>query len=110
VICWDRVNELREEVGQEDFNEVLEIFFEEVEEVIEKLRNTPDPQSYEADFHFLKGSALNLGFERFAHLCSASEIAARNQQDAKVNLADVLNSYELSKQEFNLASNAPTTL
>ncbi len=110
MICWDRVNELLEEVGQDDFDEVLEIFFEEVEEVIEKLRNTPDPLNYEADFHFLRGSALNLGFEGFAHLCGDNEIAARNQKIDEINLAGVLNSYELSKHEFTLAGNVPTTL
>ena len=33
MISWERVNELRDEVGQEDFLEVVEIFLEEVDEV-----------------------------------------------------------------------------
>ena len=55
MISWERVNELRNEIGAEDFQEVVELFLEEVEEVIERLRQTPDPTSYEADLHFLKG-------------------------------------------------------
>ena len=35
MIDWPRVTELREEVGAEDFEEVVEIFLEEVEERIE---------------------------------------------------------------------------
>ena len=88
-------------MGQEDFAEVLEIFFEEVEEVIEKLERTPDPKTYEADFHFLKGSALNLGFEDFANLCSSGEKAARDHEGDSINLTTVLKSYKQSKQEFN---------
>ena len=36
MIDWSRVNELRDEVGAEDFEEVVELFLEEVEEVIEE--------------------------------------------------------------------------
>ena len=65
MIDWPRVTELREEVGAEDFGEVVEIFLEEVEEVIGKLEGG-DRGQLEQDLHFLKGSALNLGFDEFS--------------------------------------------
>ena len=34
MIDWARVSELRDEVGPEDFEEVLHLFLEEVEDVV----------------------------------------------------------------------------
>lgn len=101
MICWDRVNELREEVGVDDFAEVVEIFLEEVEEVMERLRATPDPSTYEAELHFLKGGALNLGFEALSSLCSKGEKAALGPDRDDIDLGEVIRTYERSKIEFN---------
>lgn len=100
MISWDRVNELCEEVGQDDFLEVVEIFLEEVEEVVERLKSSPDPSTYESDLHFLKGSALNLGFDGLAALCSDGEKMARTGAPQDVNLKLVIDMYDQSKSEF----------
>lgn len=101
MICWSRVNELRDEVGCEDFDEVLEIFFEEVDEVIDRLRASPNPKTYEADLHFLKGSALNLGFSEFAELCGKGEKTASENNAESIDLSAVFQSYENSQSEFS---------
>jgi HPt (histidine-containing phosphotransfer) domain-containing protein len=95
MIRWERVNELRDEVGADDFKEVVDLFLEEVEEVIERLRDSPDPTRFEEDFHFLKGSALNLGFGALGDLCQTGE-----RQPGAVDLASVVATYEASKAEF----------
>lgn len=101
MISWDRVNELRSEVGDEDFLEVVELFLEEVEEVMDRLRRTPDPSTYEHELHFLKGSAMNLGFKTLGDICQKGEkFAAKNDMSA-IDLSAVLSAYELSKVEFN---------
>ncbi|MDJ0826349.1 MAG: Hpt domain-containing protein [Rhodobacter sp.] len=100
MIDWQRVDELRDEVGAEDFQEVVDIFLEEVDEVADRLRETPDPGSYEAELHFLKGSALNLGFATLGTICADGEkLAAEDKPDA-VDLTAVLSAYEASKAEF----------
>ena len=76
MINWDRVAELREEVGVDDFAEIIELFLEEVDAIIELLRDGQGLSDLEAHLHFLKGSALNLGFAKFAELCQAGETAA----------------------------------
>ena len=58
MIDWDRLKELRDEVGAEDFDEVVELFLDEVEGVMDRLRDSPDVDTLEEDLHFLKGSAL----------------------------------------------------
>lgn len=100
MIDWTRVRELRDEVGAEDFDEVVELFIEEVDEVTARLRFTPEPTALEADFHFLKGSALSLGFEDFAALCQKGETASAQGRSGDVDLALIISSYEVSKSTF----------
>ena len=100
MINWDRVTELRDEIGAEDFDEVVEIFLEEVEEEITKLRTVADTDALEAPLHFLKGSALNLGFATFSELCQTGETAAAAGEGDTIDLAEILNCYDASKAEF----------
>jgi HPt (histidine-containing phosphotransfer) domain-containing protein len=73
MIDWDRVASLRGEIGAADFTEVVEMFLAESDAVVARLlAGKPDP-TLESDLHFLKGSALNLGFRHLAALCSAGE-------------------------------------
>ncbi len=99
MIDWVRLEELREEVGADDFCDVVEIFLEEVDEVVERLH--PDAvATLEDDLHFLKGSALNLGFDDFARLCQAGETAARNGQGATVDVGAIRECYDSSRASF----------
>ena len=100
MISWDRVRELRDEIGEDDFTEVVDLFLEEVEDVIGRMRNKPDPASYEADLHFLKGSALNLGFEALGALCMNGEMRAAAKRMQTEDLREVFDTYENSKKEF----------
>jgi len=102
------VNELRDEVGAEDFAEVVEIFLEEVDEVMDRLRAVPDVSTYETEMHFLKGSALNLGFEALSDLCSRCEADARGPERDNIDLGAVIRTYEMSKVEFNNGRQRPT--
>jgi histidine phosphotransfer protein HptB len=100
MIDWNRVDILRSEIGAEDFKEVVALFLEEVEEVIDRLKTTPDPAQYEADLHFLKGGALNLGFADLSRLCQKGESAAARGDTKSVDIAAVVALYLGSKQAF----------
>jgi HPt (histidine-containing phosphotransfer) domain-containing protein len=100
MISWERVRELRDEIGEEDFSEVVDLFLEEVEEVLDRMRDQPDPSSYEADLHFLKGSALNLGFHALGALCREGEVRAAAKAVDQDEIARVMDVYETSKAEF----------
>ena len=100
MIDWGRVQDLRDEIGADAFGEVVELFLDEVDTEIGKLR-LPDPgPDLEALLHFLKGSALNLGFTAFADLCHSGERAAAMGAGASVDLTAVLDCYAHSKSEF----------
>ena len=100
MIDWTRITNLRDEIGADDFDEVVELFLDEVHIVIEKLRSAPDLGALEADFHFLKGSALNLGFTTFSEKCHNSERQAAQGLMAQINLKDILDCYDHSKAQF----------
>ena len=97
MIAWDRVNELRAEIGEDDFAEVVSMFLEEADEVIGRISKTVGAKALEADLHFLKGAALNLGFAEFAAFCQDGERRAA-AGDAGVDLAQVCSSYQASKK------------
>ena len=99
MIDWPRVRELKEEVGDDGFEEVIELFLEEVEGVIDKLKSG-DRSQLEQDLHFLKGSALNLGFQDFSDLCFEGERLSANGQADAVDLSRVFASYDQSKAHF----------
>ncbi len=100
MIDWERVADLRAEVGEDDFREVVELFLEEVEEVIDRLEISPVAAKFEEDLHFLKGSALNLGFRHFSALCQVGEKLSANGQSGSVDIQAVLISYRESKLVF----------
>lgn len=75
MIDWDRINELKDEIGEEDFIEVGQLFLAEIEEKLADMATTGSQDA--ADFHYLRGSAANLGLTAFADLCSTAEATAK---------------------------------
>lgn len=99
MIDWSRVEELREEVGAEDFDEVVTLFLSEVEERLAGFEATAQASVIEEDMHFLKGSALNLGFSDLAKFCGKGEaLAARGETMEKIE--QVSEVYQKSKTVF----------
>ncbi len=100
MIDWDQVAQLREEVGADEFAEVVELFLDEVAQVMGRLGEGPGPDSLRDDLHFLKGSALNLGFETFGQLCQAGERLAGQGQPEAVDLGAIRTCYDASRRAF----------
>lgn len=100
MIDWGRVDELREEIGAEDFGEVVDLFLIEVEEVMDRLMAGPDLSKLRDEMHFLKGSSLNLGFRELARLCMEGERAAAKGEPEKVQVAAVIATFAASKTTF----------
>jgi HPt (histidine-containing phosphotransfer) domain-containing protein len=100
MIDWDRVAELRNEIGAADFAEVVEMFLEEADEVATTVYTNASPTAVEQALHFLKGSALNLGFRDLAQLCQIGEKAAAGGDISGVDLGQVVTVYEQSKMAF----------
>jgi len=100
MIDWMRVRELREEIGADAFEEVLDLFLDEAETVLAVLRTATAGDDLEAQLHFLKGSALNLGFASLADLCAEGEECARAGVRDRVDLGEIGARYDASKAAF----------
>lgn len=100
MILWSRVGELRDEVGTDAFDEVVGLFLEEVGEVIDRLQGRCDRSSLEQDLHFLKGSALSLGFQAFADICEQGERRAAGGGGAQVDIGAVVEVFTRSRAMF----------
>lgn len=99
MIDWDRVNEMRNEIGEADFGTILELFLDEIETITFRL-SQDDAARMETDFHYLKGCARNLGFRALARLCEEFEGLVIAGRGAELDLRHVLDSYATSKQIF----------
>lgn len=100
MINWQRVTELRSEIGPDGFSEVVDIFLEEVETALRRLRAHGTAPQLEADLHFLKGCAWNLGFREFGAHCNDGELQVRRGLQAPIDFDAIENCYDLSKVVF----------
>ncbi|MEO0369906.1 MAG: Hpt domain-containing protein [Pseudomonadota bacterium] len=103
MIDWDRVTQLKEEVGEEDFQEVVDIFLEEMGDEMKTFSPDLSATELEAKMHFLKGAALNLGLSKFAELCRFGEDSAREGHTDTVGTAAVIACYQESIDVFTAA-------
>ncbi len=77
AVDWDRLNELRDDIGEEDFADVAIMFVGELQETLDRLT---EGTAIASDFHFLRGSASNLGFVALVAACLAAEAACNDGQ------------------------------
>jgi HPt (histidine-containing phosphotransfer) domain-containing protein len=98
MIDWKRVEELRTEIGPDGFAEVAEMFLEEAEATVQTLVSGPADEEVEGQLHFLKGSALNLGFSDLAAICQSGEQRAAVGRASEVDTAAVAAVYRVSRE------------
>ena len=108
MIAWDRIDELKSEIGEDDFLEIVALFLEETEAALARLGETTDPDEAEALLHFLKGSALNLGFRALGRLCRDRRPPLDDKDAWPSELAEVRKIYELSKAHLLAAHDDDT--
>ncbi len=69
MIDWERIEDLRREVGQKDFADVVGLFFEEIDCSLPEVFELTEPDEIRDLLYFIRDSALNLGFFELARLC-----------------------------------------
>lgn len=100
MIDWGRIDILRDDVGEDALDEVIDLFLDEVDQVIARLERNPVPAEFDKDLHFLKGSALNLGFTDFSALCQEGERKAAAGAADKIDITEVIVMYRRSRGFF----------
>ena len=76
MIDQARLQELVNDFGAEDFDDLIESFLEEAAEAVatfEAMISEDVSDERSAQFHFLRGCALNIGAVDLAELCHAFE-------------------------------------
>lgn len=73
-VDWKVLMSLRDDIGEEDFTDVALVFVSEMEEKLAELARDPVAADGE-DFHYLRGSAANMGFAAMVSACEAAEEA-----------------------------------
>jgi HPt (histidine-containing phosphotransfer) domain-containing protein len=101
MINWDRVEELHEEIGPEDFSSVVDLFLEEVGQSVGQLGESATPPKLAETLHILKGCALNLGFNSFSLVCQKGETLILEGNEGQVEIPELISSYEASLKEFH---------
>jgi len=99
---WTRLAQLRAEVGDEALSEVLGLFLAETDAVAERLRSAGASDGLSDDVHFMKGAALNVGFDEVAAQCDHAEAAA---EAGPVDPEPILHTYRAARDM--LVSEAP---
>lgn len=74
MIDWQRLNTLRDDIGEDDFGDVAMLFVTEMTEHLDRLAGAPELARME-DFHFLRGSAANMGLSALVDACGHAEAA-----------------------------------
>lgn len=110
MIDPDRIHELIEELGSEDFGEIVEVFLEELDDAIagfDGMAAEPD-EAISRAAHFITGSAANLGLSSVAALCSALEgdIRAGQSVDGAARLSAIKDQYFEDRAAFLEFANA----
>lgn len=77
------------------------MFLDEAEEAVARLTPALSAKAMEADLHYLKGAALNLGFVALSGLCQEGERRAAGG-DTSVDLDAVRRTYLASKEAFEV--------
>ena len=83
MIDRQRLQDLRLEIGEDDFSEVVEMFMDEMVDTLASLGDAVEMADPNV-FHGLRGSALNLGFTDFATACTEAEKRAIAGQSVDV--------------------------
>ena len=89
VIAWDRVNDLRAEIGDDDFAEVVAMFLEEADEVIGRIAKTVGAKALEADLHFSERCSPESWLRAIRRACVRMANVEQPGGDTSVDLAQV---------------------
>ena len=100
MINWTHLSELRTDLGDETFSEVIALFLQEVQTGIDGLDTQRSAPELMAEFHMLKGSALSLGLTDLAQICANAESLASQGRTNVFRKDELSNVFHTSRSEL----------
>lgn len=98
MIDWDRIAQLKADIGEDTFPELAPVFLAELQEAMSALSANPSPGA--AEMHFIKGSALTLGFQDVSQQAAAAELGFRQDPNYRADLASLQSAFAAEHAEF----------
>lgn len=100
MIDWNRIAELRGEICDDGFAEVLGLFFEDADDAVAKLQSTSDPVLLAEVLHSLKGSAQNLGLSEVSTLCLKEETRLVRADATLIDTGSIVTALMTARREL----------
>jgi HPt (histidine-containing phosphotransfer) domain-containing protein len=100
MIRWERYEELRHEVGDDDLAEIAALFLAELETAVAAIIEVPVSGLTADAFHALKGSCLNIGFDALADICARAEQAVARGEAEGIDRTRLAEVYAASRMAF----------
>ncbi|MDF1854970.1 Hpt domain-containing protein [Pseudooceanicola sp.] len=97
MIDWSKAHELIAEIGPDDFIEVAKLFLSDADDVVDAL--LPD-EALARQLHYLRGSAVTMGFTAVAALCQQGEATIDGQRLDEIDLGEIARTYWKSRQIY----------
>lgn len=91
----DMIKALKADVGDTAFDEIIDLFLQEIDPKIDELRRGEVPDA--TDLHFLRSGALNVGLCDFAEACATGEKIAEAGRQDEIDLPSLLHAYDLAR-------------
>lgn len=98
MIDWNRVRQLRFELGEAEAATLAQDFLAEMAERLEHLDQTPGAVAL--DLYHLRGASLNLGFAKLAARCLAYEMQLWHGDPQPVDQSVLSGLFDATKAEF----------
>lgn len=96
MIDWNRIRELRDDLGADALDEVTGLFAAEMDETLAALDPALPGEELARRLHALKGGALNLGLVTLARRCAEAEVKAAAGQGTAAPVAELRALYDAS--------------
>lgn len=100
MIDENSLKTLENEIGSEDFEEVVHLFIAEMDEAMSQIDQSQQAGTLSDTFHFLKGASLNLGLTDFSALCVSGEVATKEGRNEEIDLAIFASTYQASRSHL----------
>ena len=100
MIDWERIRELRQDIGKDSFDEVVAMFFVEADRAVANLAASDGAKALAGQLHALKSAALNLGFRQLAGLCRRYEDLVAGG-DVELDIDAVHRAYDAARRAYD---------
>lgn len=100
MLDWTRISELQDDLGEDGFAEMSELFLQEIATILDQLIPESAVTTWESQLHMIKGCALNMGLGALAGYAAQLEQNAHQTLAWDAEIVRLRDLFADSRQEF----------